>query len=127
MGSENWTRENIIWLAGLMEGEGAFFIRRREPKRRDAPAVALQMCDRDVVVRAREIAGVGGAICLGDRAKHYPNKGWKDIWHWRVQKVDDAIALMWALYPWMGERRQQQIRDCLAVWSSTQYRVRRSA
>lgn len=121
----NWTPENLAWLAGLLEGEGSFYVRRARD-RHPRVAVSLQMTDRDIVERAKAIAGCGGAVLVGDRSRHYPGKGWKDIYHWRVQAEDHAVALMWAIYPWMGARRRGQIKACLAEWSSTP-RGRRSA
>ena len=113
----NWTPENLAWLAGLMEGEGSFYIRR--PKdRKPSFAISLQMTDRDVVERARWVAGVGGAVTKGDRAKHYPDKEWKDIWHFRVQAANEVRALALALLPLMGERRSLAILDGLALLES---------
>lgn len=111
---EHWTPENLAWLAGLLEGEGSFHISRKK----DRPwqfHISLQMTDRDVVERARVIAGVGGAVTRGDRAKHYPNKGWKDIWHFRVQATNETRALAEAILPLMGERRSEAIADGLAL------------
>lgn len=132
MRSRLWTQANLAWLAGLMEGEGSFYLRRAKG-RPTAPSVALQMTDVDVVTRAAEIAGVGGGVYVDERSKRTPRviqgrpmKGReKDIYMWRVQARDDALALMWALYPWMGDRRRGQIQDCVLEWMRTPY-VRRT-
>lgn len=112
----NWTRENIIWLAGLLEGEGCFYLRKqRAGNGRSVPTISLEMTDRDVVERAKWIAGVGGAIGTKDRSNRPFNA--KPIHHWIVQSQWEAAALMYAVFPWLGERRQAKIREVLRLWS----------
>lgn len=43
--------KEIAWLAGLMEGEGSFFLSQNQPK------MALLMSDEDIVSRAALLLG----------------------------------------------------------------------
>jgi hypothetical protein len=110
-----WTRENMAWLAGLLEGEGAFYMRRAK-NRSPRFCISLQMTDRDVVERALEVAGIGSRVTTYERsAQGVGRLGCveKDIHVWRVQAEGDAIALALALYPWLGERRRTTIKQSL--------------
>lgn len=98
--------EQLTYLAGLLEGEGCFSIRRREG-RAPVPEVRLQMQDRDVVERVAEwlerpvyeLQPRGSA-----RRSSY------------VVTISGTLAkgLMKALKPMMGERRTAKIEEILA-------------
>jgi hypothetical protein len=97
------TMIDIAWLAGLVEGEGNISINGR------SFTIRIKMADRDVVERAAALLG----------AKLYPvdapRPGWKAMW---LAQVKGAAAAGWAmtLYPWLGVRRRQQVRDAIAHW-----------
>jgi hypothetical protein len=76
----------------------------------------LSMTDRDVVERARTVAGVGPPVRVRPTTKLYPGRGWKEQWTWCVQQNEEAMALAWAIFPWLGERRQQQVRQLFETW-----------
>lgn len=94
---------DIAWLAGLVEGEGNISINGR------SFTIRVKMADRDVVSRAATLLG----------AKLYPvdapRSGWKAMW---LAQAKGATAVGWAmtLYPWLGVRRRQQVRDAIAHW-----------
>lgn len=94
---------DIAWLAGLIEGEGNISINGR------AFTIRMKMTDRDVIYRAADL--LGGPIYEGKR----PQPHWKPTW---VTQVKGAPAAGWAmtLYPWLGQRRRQQVREGLAEW-----------
>jgi DNA-binding CsgD family transcriptional regulator len=102
-GSSALTPIDIAWLAGLVEGEGNISINGR------SFTIRIKMADHDVVERASALLG----------GKLYPVKaprsGWKAMW---LTQVKGATAAGWAmtLYPWLGRRRRQQVRDALAHW-----------
>lgn len=115
----------IPWLAGLLEGEGSFIVVRKSvPYSYVGIRILLQMTDRDVVERAKEVSGgLGGSINLVERSRN----GHKDIYGWNVNKLNDAYALMVAVYPFMGERRRKDIEKCIEVWRSVVLRYGRPA
>lgn len=101
------TRDETIWLAGLLEGEGAF-----DASKGTYPRVRLAMTDRDTVTRAAELMGVNVRLSL------HPHPA-SPTWHAELTG-SRASALMHELLPFMGTRRSQQIASALAV---EQYRT----
>lgn len=88
------TNEELLWLAGWLEGEGTFYA--WFPKKnnlRRSPAVRIESfsTDYDVVQKACAIAGAFSA---------------------------PAVDLMQQLLPHMGVRRSEQINKCLDAWDS---------
>lgn len=101
----------IAWLAGLLEGEGCFRLRRAAGRARGNLDVQLNMTDEDVVRRAHAVSRLG--TCHGP----YQQSGnRKPYWVWKVSGNDDAEALMEALLPWMGARRAEQIKSITKEW-----------
>lgn len=100
---------DLAWLAGLLEGEGTFTIRR--PKRgRPTARMKLAMTDEDVVRRARDTVRMGTL-----HGPYVVRAGCKPHWEWVVARKADVITLLSALSPLMGSRRQARIAECLAV------------
>lgn len=95
--STGWTRERLAWMAALLEGEGCV---GDDPLR-----VTLKMCDRDVLERFQEYSGFHTAV-----GGPYPPSGLgkKDTYSWQVSGRK-AYALLVALWPWLGVRRQTRI------------------
>lgn len=94
----------LAWLAGLLEGEGAFC--RPSPAH---PRVALKMTDLDVVERAA--AAFPGA---GEIREQAPNgMGRKTLYRveWNSAAAKDLI---WAVLPMLGARRREQAAAMLA-------------
>lgn len=104
---ETWTRENLAWLAGILEGEGTFRLHQERQ-----PCVTVAMTDEDVIRRAHEVAGVGNV-----RGPYTP-KGKKPFWVWTVAKSCDAYALSVAVYPWLCSRRRAKIREIIRGWTA---------
>ena len=97
---------DIIYLAGLLEGEGCF----RYESRRVGPSIVLGMTDKDVVEKAALLLGSGVVM-----RKLHPDKLWKPCY---ISKVHGRAAAGWmmTLYPLLGERRQAKIREVLTKW-----------
>lgn len=100
------TVRDIAWLAGLLEGEGCFFIAKRHTNAR----VVLGMTDADIVQRAA--AMVGNPAVYTRRQQNPKHK----TQYWWVLHGHRAIGLMFTIYSFMGERRKAKIRECVAVW-----------
>lgn len=93
-------REDVIWLAGLLEGEGTFDLHRGK-----YPRVRLAMCDRDVVGRAATLMGSRVRLSL----KPAP---FSATFHAEVQGAK-ASAVMRAVLAHMGARRSSKIAAVL--------------
>lgn len=103
---------DLLYLAGLMEGEGCFSVRHRivKGKRYTQVGVSLQMIDRDVVAR------VGQLIRQSHREAKSPQRPshWSQPWVLTLYGPA-AEELMHALLPHMGERRSARIKECLSI------------
>lgn len=93
-------REDVIWLAGLLEGEGTFDLHRGK-----YPRVRVGMTDRDVVGRAATLLGANVRLSM----KPSP---YKATWHAEVSG-EKATAVMLAVLPFMGSRRSGRIAEVL--------------
>jgi len=104
---------DIGWLAGIIEGEGCFYISRQYTN----PSFRIQvnMTDKDVIEKLQRITNLGNLYVDN-------HKGKKTSYIWIVSRAPDVVALMMTLYPLMGERRQKKIRECLIEWRSFPYR-----
>lgn len=91
---------DLYWLAGLLEGEGAFDLHRGR-----YPRIRLGMTDRDIVGRAATL--LGGKVRLS--LKPRPNKA---TWHVEVSGAK-AVEIMTAILPHMGSRRSAKIAEIL--------------
>lgn len=117
---------DVAWLAGLLEGEGCFYLDRNGSYA--YPAVALKMTDRDIVERAalmvpgpRKAEGLGATV---NPAK--PSQaGAKGLWRWQVRGTK-AVEVMRTVRPYMGERRGAKM-DELIKWYAQQSNARRNS
>lgn len=96
-------QHEVMWLAGLLEGEGSFSIGNQP-----TPRLTLQMTDKDVVKKASEI--MGSSLWHGS-----PTVTGKDIWITTASGLR-GIEWMRILKPYMGVRRKQQIVDTVSKW-----------
>lgn len=92
--------QDLVWLAGLLEGEGTFDLHRGR-----YPRVRLAMTDRDVVERAASLMGASCRVTL--RVAPY-----QALWNANVHG-EKAATLMRCLLPYMGSRRSGRIAQIL--------------
>jgi hypothetical protein len=95
-------RDDFLWLAGLLEGEGTF-----DAHRGKYPRIRLAMTDRDVVGRAATLMDTTIRLAL------HPAPA-KPTWHTEVSGTR-AAAIMRELLPHMGARRSAKIAEALAT------------
>jgi hypothetical protein len=98
------------WLAGLIEGEGCFYLNTGQGKPKIQ--VKVKMTDEDVIRRIHSITNLGsvnGPYSNGD-AK------WKQVYVWTINRQADAAAFMMTIYPLMGIRRQSKMKELLTIW-----------
>lgn len=99
----------LIWLAGLLEGEGWFGTgyNRKKPY----PKIMVRMTDKDVIEHAARLFGTATTACS-------PTTSGKVIWCTTVAGVK-AEWLMQKLYPWLGERRRAKIDATLSDYRAS--------
>ena len=108
------TNLDRAWIAGLVEGEGSYYLRNSK----DYPAVVFQlnMADEDVVRRAHRLSGRIGTVNPHDPG----SRGVKQQWRWRISSQAEVAWFMDQMYPLMGERRRAKIdelRGYLPEWA----------
>jgi hypothetical protein len=104
----------LAWLAGLLEGEGAFVVQHVKADARQAARVrvrvSLQMTDQDVVERVRTVVGLGKVGTYHPHSERH-----KDTYVWGISSKGVVVPLLQLLRPHMGQRRRTQIDACLAA------------
>lgn len=102
--------KDIYWLAGLLEGEGHFAFY-------DSPRIQLTMTDEDVVAKARIIIKTDNKISI-----YKPRQGQNKPSYKITISGITAISWMMTLYPLMGRRRKETIRNVIKEWKLTSNR-----
>ena len=99
---------DLMWLAGLLEGEGCFRLKEYHRKTGFAITLNLGMTDLDVVRKAASIMNSSVLLRKSRDTKRKPCY---------TTGFSGAPALMWMLilYPYMGERRKMQINNCCKI------------
>ena len=122
--SPNFITRDIHWVAGLIEGEGCFSIRKgnydsgskQGIKYREYPYIAVGSTDKDVIEKAHRILG-------GD----FVNVKRKTVTGKSVYSVQlrgkRAIEWMLTLYSSMGNRRKERIKGILDKWKASPFKV----
>lgn len=99
-------REQTIWLAGILEGEGWFTIRHPQGGR-SRITVGIKMTDADVVQRAACLMGGNAKAREDSRSAKF-----NTCWECTVSGAK-AEAVMKAILPFMGARRRAKIQEAL--------------
>lgn len=101
------TTEDLHWVAGLIEGEGCFALTCGK-----YPKISINMTDFDVMERLAKL------LQSNLRGPYHPpayKENWKSYWRLELTGIN-AVEWMQTLYPLMGNRRQEKIRECLMEW-----------
>jgi hypothetical protein len=101
-------REQLIFLAGIFEGEG-WFGANKTPKTPVA-VLEVQMSDEDVIKRFQRYHNLNSNIWFKKREK----KHYKDCWRFYL-KGYRALHFMEAMLPYLGKRRQKQYYDVVKI------------
>lgn len=94
------TDADLMWLVGILEGEGCF-----DAQRHKYPRIRLGMKDRDVVGRVATLMGTRVRVSL----KPAP---FAPMFHTECQG-ERAAELMRLIFPHMGARRSSKIAEIL--------------
>jgi len=101
---KNWSKPNIAWVAGLLEGEGCWSTHKGSR----SGSLQCAMTDKDVIYKLKDIIG-GGSIYYRKRPH-----GWKDVWSYSLSTGSAIYAISCAVYSFMGSRRKAKIREFIA-------------
>lgn len=95
------SKSDLMWLAGLIEGDGCFHLTKS-----GKPAVAVEMTDKDVIERVGKIWNAE-VYCCEPKRKHYKPSYRSSVFS------NKAKAFMIALKPYMSSRRQSKIAEII--------------
>lgn len=104
-------REDVIWAAGLFEGEGTITLSKL-PSGKHYPRIKVKMTDEDSVAKFASIFDMKYSPVQED-------KSWQD--HWKPAWYTDctgkkAYAVLMAMWPWLGKRRQARAIETIQLW-----------
>lgn len=100
------TELEIAWLAGLLEGEGCFRV-RKSGGYKGSVSISLQMTDEDVVKR---VADLFGTKIWGPHGPYGASK----LETWQTLIIGhEAAKLMEKLLPYLGRRRGEKVKTLL--------------
>ena len=103
--------KDIYWLAGLLEGEGTFYVVNER-----YPCMQYGSSDRDIVYRAAMLMMVPGKI-TEHKSKYRDGHIRKK--HYRLS-LSGSLAAQWmmTIYSLMSVRRKSKIKEVLTVWQN---------
>ena len=100
---------DIIWLSGLIEGEGCFDIKRDRNLSKNQPRLSIEMSDKDVIEK------VTGILNSPFYQRENSGEGTKTMYRTAITG-NKAIQWMMTLYSLMGKRRKSRIRQVIDNW-----------
>jgi hypothetical protein len=95
------TDAEVAWIAGILEGEGCWTTKNG----RATWWISVRMTDRDIVERLATLTGIGRL------SEEKPRPGHKHVWAWGVGVRQHREWLTLKVWPWLGERRRERIRQ----------------
>lgn len=98
------TRDNVLWFAGLFEGEGCLTRTLSRNKNHYDWSMTLGMTDKDVITKIHD--KFGGNFYIPSPHK---NENYKQRYCWSTGKYIHIYALVVAIYQFMGIRRKEKI------------------
>lgn len=99
--------KELIWAAGLFEGEGCFSYHNKGTGQFYA---IMTNCDLDVVQRFHKAVWGMGSI---NGPYHGPKKTHKPQYRWRCGKFEECQALIAAFWDYLGVRRKAKATELL--------------
>jgi len=109
-----WNKEDTIWLAGLLDGEGYFGIIRKEVIGTDErgnsitknqsyyPIISVQMTHEATVQRVADITGIG---VVNSYQPTMPNSKKKYCWH--VHRFSSVNVVLPKVLPYLFTKHEQ--------------------
>ena len=94
---------DIVWAAGLFEGEGCIFNKTFRQR-----GLALEMTDKDVIKRFVDVVGFGNLH--GPRLR---KQSTKPYWRWEVCKRTEVLRILKMFLPHFGNRRAKKAIEAI--------------
>jgi len=104
--AKRYGTEALAWAAGLLDGKGSLYVKRRAVNTHKRPVLALafQLTDRETLERFAATVGVAGTLCKLRR----PSAGGSAVWQlqYNGHRAESVVA---SIEPWLGSRRLEQL------------------
>ncbi len=116
----NLNEVEIAWLAGLFEGEANFGLDSRSKKRYKVstspaiPFIKIAMVDQDVIAKVAKLV---------KKSYFSPSRKTSSGKVVYILHIGDRITLLYLLprlLPFLGERRQKKVRECIDALTAWQ-------
>lgn len=112
-------REELAWAAGFFDGEGNCRKKtpyRRDPQAKQIPLLSISQTDRRVLDRFKAaVFGVGKVY--GPYRPKTPRS--RPYWSYTTSNFGAALAVVAALWPFLGEVKRQQISAAFKQYYNT--------
>ena len=100
-----WSREDLSWVAGFIEGEGCFHAG-------SSRSISVAQVDREPLDKLQSLLGFGAirGPFVHLRGNHRP------YYRWDVTSFELAQATVAAIWTWLSSRRKTQATNMLEAW-----------
>jgi len=98
---------DIVWAAGLFEGEGSITHAANYPNKKN---LSIGMTDKDVMERFVDVVGHGklyGPYC------YKKSKNIKPYWQWKIWKNSEVLRILKMFLPHFGKRRTERAIEAI--------------
>ena len=96
---------DIVWAAGLFEGEGCI---AQHTKGSGYRKLVISMTDSDVMERFVDVVGYGNL-----RGPYNYNTGYKPYWRWEIVKSKEVLRILKMFLPHLGKRRSEKAIEAI--------------
>ena len=96
---------DIVWAAGLFEGEGCIHMKTDRPRQR---VLSIGMTDKDVMERFVDVVG------YGNLQGPYIAELRKPFWKWQLYKGTEVLRILKLFLPHFGKRRSEKAIEAIS-------------
>ena len=96
---------DIVWAAGLFEGEGCI---TKHTKGSGYRKLVIGMTDSDVMERFVDVVGYGKL-----NGPYNSKSGYKPFWRWEIVKSKEVLRILKMFLPHLGKRRAKKALEAI--------------
>jgi hypothetical protein len=112
-----WSRESLAWAGGLLEGEGSFQCHDKGTYKAIRVQCSMHLRDKELLFKLQEL--FGGSVTGPYKSS---KTGQDQMMAWGLYKQDYIYAVVTALFPFLGSRRQGQVRKIISAFTANEGR-----
>lgn len=106
----NFDDISLGWIAGIVEGEGCI---TKRTDRNNAIVIQIGMTDEDILIKLHKL--IPGSTLNGPYHSASRKAHWKPRWNWELGKREHVKEFLTLIYPLMGERRREKIKEAFEI------------